>query len=75
METVLVKWFCIFQMGMQQTMDIPRLEQANIIGNPENTRWVKNVVHKNRHSFSAKEPSMSFSNVHAMIWDTEFFNS
>ena len=32
-------------------------------------------MHNGRHSFSAKEPSMSFSTVHAMIWDTEFFNS
>jgi len=72
---VVVKWFFIFQMSMQQTMDIPRLEQANIIDNPENTRWAKNVVHKSRHSFFAREPSMSFSTVHAMIRDTEFFNS
>jgi len=62
-------------MGIQQMMDMPRLEQANITDNPENTRWVKNVVHKGRHSFSAKEPSMSFSTVHTMIWDIEFFNS
>jgi len=73
-KTMVVKRFCIFHMGMQQTMDMPRLEQAKIIANPENTRWVKNVVHKGRHSFSAEEPSMSFSKVHAMIWDTEFFN-
>lgn len=41
----------------------------------QNTRGVKNVVHKDRHSFSAKEESMNFSTVHAMIRDTEFFCS
>lgn len=74
-KTMVVKLFSIFQMGMQQTMEMLRLEQANIIVNPENTIWVKNVVHKGRHSFSAKQPSMSFSTVHATIQDIEFFNS
>jgi hypothetical protein len=34
---MVVKLFSIFQMGMQQTMEMLRLEQANIIVNPENT--------------------------------------
>ena len=37
-KTMVVKRFCIFQMGMQQMMDMPRLEQANTIATPENTR-------------------------------------
>lgn len=56
--------------------DMPKLEQAHIVANLQNTTLVKNTVSKDRqadHSPSM-ELTMCISNVHAILKDMGYHN-